>query len=286
VSSNPEFAANELACANVANACLIHKVYPEPLLQQLMSYERISTLLECGEWEHLHLCAQIHFVVEAECPTLRHCTLQPPHNKVVPALVLAESMVNCPRVYSVFHQNICKALLQITGSARNFTREALTTFSSFIDAEVILDREGTPLPIPQQWGGWSQPRKLLTAVYPEEENASLWHAINQFCDKHAHGLLEKDIVENVSVASDWDANLGNASKPVTRKVAFEADGPRHFAVNCRHRLGNTVLKHRLLEARGWNVLAISHFDWEHLVTEQEHVDYLVKRLYHTLHNMN
>jgi hypothetical protein len=40
--SKPEMAANELACANVAIACLIHRLYPEPLLRQLMCCERVT----------------------------------------------------------------------------------------------------------------------------------------------------------------------------------------------------------------------------------------------------
>lgn len=39
-----EMSTNEQACANVANACLIHKLYPEALLTRLMSPERISGL--------------------------------------------------------------------------------------------------------------------------------------------------------------------------------------------------------------------------------------------------
>ena len=44
MSSRPEVAANELSCANVANACLIHKLYPEALLSRLMCPSRISGL--------------------------------------------------------------------------------------------------------------------------------------------------------------------------------------------------------------------------------------------------
>ena len=46
MSSKPEMAANELACANVVNACLIHSIYPEALLSQLMSHDRVAG--KCG----------------------------------------------------------------------------------------------------------------------------------------------------------------------------------------------------------------------------------------------
>ena len=42
MSSQPDMAANELACTNVANACLIHRLYPETLLEKLMCYKRVA----------------------------------------------------------------------------------------------------------------------------------------------------------------------------------------------------------------------------------------------------
>lgn len=42
MSSRPDMAANELACTNVASACLIHRLYPEALLEKLMSFERVA----------------------------------------------------------------------------------------------------------------------------------------------------------------------------------------------------------------------------------------------------
>lgn len=42
MSSQSEMAANELACTNIVNACLIHRIYPEALLRRLMSYERVA----------------------------------------------------------------------------------------------------------------------------------------------------------------------------------------------------------------------------------------------------
>ena len=182
--------------------------------------------------------------------------LKPPHDQMVPALAMADSMVNLSRVYSLFHQNMCKALLQITGSTQYFTREALTTFASFIDTEMLLDSEGKPIPIPSHWGGWQQPRKLLSAAFPEESNHLFWRGVSLF--EGEGGDLDRDAVEDVYVASDWADRLGGASKNVARKVAFEADGPKHYAVNCRHKLGQTAVKHRLLKAEGWDVIAVSN----------------------------
>jgi hypothetical protein len=179
---------------------------------------------------------------------LQGCVLQPPHDEIVPALVVAESMVNCPRVYSVFHQNLCKALTQITGSTQNFTREAMTTFASFIDAEVVLDCQGSPLPIPSRWGGWSQPRMLLGAAYPEEYNPIIWEAIEQFSSSSKTGLSDVEALEEVCVASDWAARLGTTSAPVARRVAFEADGPRHYATKYPEALLRRLMSHERVSA--------------------------------------
>ncbi len=62
----------------------------------------------------------------------------------------------------------------------------------------------------------------------------------------------------VNLASDWEKVLHRSpDKPIARRIAIEADGPRHFAVNCRHPLGHTVLKHRQLKALGWEVISVS-----------------------------
>ena len=42
IISSEKMSSNEQACANVASACLIHKLYPEALLRRLMSSERVS----------------------------------------------------------------------------------------------------------------------------------------------------------------------------------------------------------------------------------------------------
>lgn len=42
MSSQPDMIVNELACASVASSCLIHGIYPEKLLSQLMSNKRVD----------------------------------------------------------------------------------------------------------------------------------------------------------------------------------------------------------------------------------------------------
>ena len=217
-------------------------------------YLPCTALVEEGASKHLHRCIQMHSLLKGERPDLQNCVLQPPTDVIVAAVVLAEAMVNCQPVHSVFHHNVCEALMLVTGSTQHFTREALTTFSSFIDAEVIVDDSGQALPIPSQWQGWSRPCELLATAYPVKDNPELWENINA-------AFLKKDSLyaafrDKVCLASDWAVNLAQPCKSVARKIAIEADGPKHYAVNCKHTLGNTVLKHRLLKAMGWDVIAV------------------------------
>ena len=245
-------------CTGFSIACFVHRFY-RSYSESCPSSSSLSTpdLIRSGCGRGLHLCAQTHTLVKSEVPQLEDCILQPPYDTIVPALVVADSMASCPRVYSVFHQNLCKALATVTGSSLGFTREALTTFGSFIDAEVVLDSQGTPLQIPSEWRGWSQPRSLLSAAYPKEDNPLIWEAIDLFSSGSGTGVLDVQPPEEVCLASDWVYRLGGSPGPDARRVALEADGPRHYAVNCRHKLGNTEIKHRLLRATGWDVIAVS-----------------------------
>ena len=80
-------------------------------------------------------------------------------------------------------------------------------------------------------------------------------------------------------------------------TAIEADGLYHYAVNCHHRLGKTVLKHRQLKALGWDVIPVScvvcdhfllvmfviflqlpYYEWDPLSTIEEQANFLCKRL--------
>lgn len=64
--------------------------------------------------------------------------------------------------------------------------------------------------------------------------------------------------EPLNLASDWADLVGGPAEHIARKVAIEVDGPWHYATNCPHTLGKTLLKHRVLKSQGWTVLSVSH----------------------------
>ncbi|KAJ4723947.1 hypothetical protein OWV82_007262 [Melia azedarach] len=61
---------------------------------------------------------------------------------------------------------------------------------------------------------------------------------------------------------------------VDKKVAFEIDGPTHFSRNTGVPLGHTMLKRRYIAAAGWNVVSLSHQEWEELQGSFEQLEYL------------
>ncbi|CAN0920830.1 RAP domain-containing protein, chloroplastic [Linum grandiflorum] len=59
-----------------------------------------------------------------------------------------------------------------------------------------------------------------------------------------------------------------------KKLALEVDGPTHFSRNTGAPLGHTMLKRRYIGAAGWNLVSLSHQEWEELQGSFEQVEYL------------
>uniref|UniRef100_A0A0D9VVE8 RAP domain-containing protein n=1 Tax=Leersia perrieri TaxID=77586 RepID=A0A0D9VVE8_9ORYZ len=65
---------------------------------------------------------------------------------------------------------------------------------------------------------------------------------------------------------------------VDEKLAFEIDGPSHFSRNLGTPLGHTSFKRRYISAAGWNLVSLSHQEWEKLEGEFEQLEYLRRLL--------
>ena len=65
-----------------------------------------------------------------------------------------------------------------------------------------------------------------------------------------------------------------------KQIAIEVDGPSHYAVGSRTKLGATVMKHRHMEQLGFNMKSVPYWEWDALGTDEEKVQYLTRVLSH------
>ena len=213
----------------------------------------------------MNFLLRLQGLLRAECPDLR---LTLPHETAVFAAALVQS--RWFHTHTKFHQSIVKALLQIVGSSSRFTIEALTRTLYFIDIELILDSRDSPISIPAQWRSWENMHSLATSSIIEKSNPELHAVLKDLCRAHsstAHATASQhcsdslhgpeSLPQPLSLASDWAELAGQPEESIARRVAIEADGPWHYAVNCSHRMGKTLLKHRTLRALGWDVISVS-----------------------------
>lgn len=154
--------------------------------------------------------------------------------------------------------SIVNALVQVTGNTSYFTLEALTTTLYSIDIEVILDSSNNPIPIPEQWLSWQNLRCLLNSSILKSNNPQLHSLLHAKTVDIRSNRLKSSESQPLNLASDWAALVGGPTEHIARKVALEVDGPWHYATNCPHTLGKTLLKHRVLKSQGWTVFSVSN----------------------------
>ena len=174
--------------------------------------------------------------------------------------------------FTPFNRRVGEALRVVLGGSDFYTTEALSISGYNIDFEVLFDADHRPIPIPHQWKFHSvdkvlhsvglghvkrrtqSPAGLLeTAVEMERENDALISANDTAGDGDPEPKKK-----SINLASDWGQKFIVPSTPVSKKIALEADGPWHFASNCNHVLGSTVLKRRQLKALGWEVISVGN----------------------------
>ena len=202
-------------------------------------------VIETGDQNSLNFLLRLQVILAAEQP---HLGLSLPHQSAVFARALLLSRWSHPR--SKLLTSITNALSEITGSDSHFTLEALTTSLHFIDIEIMLDDRGNPIPVPNHWRSWADLQSLIDSPLLCPRLQDLLR--NQVSRRE---VTEPD--QSFSLASDWAKLVGGSVEGVARRVAVEVDGPWHYAANCTHTLGKTLLKHRILRCLGWTVVSVS-----------------------------
>lgn len=213
-------------------------------------------LIKKGDQNSLNFLLRLQVLLRAERPDL---DLSLPHEMVVFASTLVQS--RWLHTHTKLLHSIVNALLQITGDSSYFTLEALTTTLYSIDIEVILDSANNLIPIPEQWQSWESLHCLLNSSLLKNNNPKLHSLLKDLREGAAevgsdkHYCLESPN-QSLNLASDWLQLVGGPADCIARRVAIEVDGPWHYAANCPHILGNTLLKHRILKSVGWSVVSV------------------------------
>ena len=180
------------------------------------------------------------------------------------------------RARSTFGLKVHTAINTTLGGNQYSQFDALSLGGYVLDFEVLLDRDNRPVPIPERWrlrssqslaasiGGptlrWRGARSQLSPdligdMRRTEEGKSdqerVFGASHFPTPEHGHN------VGTTSLASDWGSKFAKIPAQVARKLAIEVNGNSHYALNCDHPLGPTVLKTRHLQYLGWEVLNVS-----------------------------
>ena len=188
---------------------------------------------------------QLDLACKVEHPHLQLPQLSPEQLMVMFQVPIVNyQMINQRSRYDV---NVHFAASHLLGYGDLIRRRALSLSGYELDTEVLLDADNKPLAVPKSCYNIQVDRaNEIIASRFQLKGASFQQAMEE-CDRG--GWLV--------VASDWGVEPEEVRARVARRVVFEADGPTHYAVNCHHPLGHTVLKHRQLRALGWDVISVS-----------------------------
>lgn len=72
------------------------------------------------------------------------------------------------------------------------------------------------------------------------------------------------VLENMQIRHEVEAEHDIDILLPDYGVALEVDGPAHFLRNTGHPMGHTIMKRRLLQLLGYNVISVPHFEWDRI----------------------
>lgn len=167
---------------------------------------------------------------------------------------------------SPFNQYVASALKVALGGPHYFNTEVLSIAGYNLDFEILFDADHRPILIPSEWKHRRRDLLLCSVgigrINRKRSPAKLLEEIERGSGASISMPNDVDPVPKgklISLASDWGQKLALPNTPISRKIALEADGPWHFAANCNHILGYTLLKRRQLKALGWEVISVGIF---------------------------
>ena len=175
---------------------------------------------------------------------------------------------------SVFGSNLHRAIRTALEGAKCIQNDALSLSGYCFDFEILLGKDGVPIQIPWEWkyrsikllgaslGVKREERKgKLKIAIPESLVESMKRAEESCNDIRSNGdsvpLHTLEYKSSVNIASDWGCRFASLPRPSARKILIEGDGIHHYAQNCDHSLGHTVLKRRHIQCLGWELVTVS-----------------------------
>lgn len=183
--------------------------------------------------------------------------------------------------FSIFGANFFRALKLAMGAGL-FRSEPLSLSGYMMDFEVLIGHDGKPIQTPRNQKyilmqkalksvGALRETESITSFSLEKQTMPLLlddlklsetESSTMSCDGRSPLDGVNHLVRNktVNLASDWGQYFikPHAMPKIARKVAFELNGPVHYAVNVPgHIRGKDVVKKRQLEALGWEVIRVS-----------------------------
>ena len=174
---------------------------------------------------------------------------------------------------ATFVENVLRALTCVVGGAQYINHEVISLCGYTMDFELLLNDEDQPIPIPNEWKlrhkgtvlksiGQHLERYSIKKTNPQSLIESMRSSESR--DNHMDNdvgyslhLSSEGPEQLINLASDWGRKVATPRENVLRRIAIEVDGYPHFARNCDHVMGPTVLKHRQLKALGWEVVQVS-----------------------------
>ena len=180
---------------------------------------------------------------------------------------------------SIFGSNIHRALRSCLGDVKCFQTDPLSLSGYCFDFEILLDHKGSPINIPILWKyksqiilrssvGVKEDVKVIRnhvkypAVVMDDIIGSLKESeekvdTGQHCDAELSNSSSYFVKKCLNVASDWGRRFYPFPKQVARKIVIEGNGTTHYARNCDHTMGYTVLRERHIRALGWELISVS-----------------------------
>ena len=293
--SDPQLLTNNLAHANIVWSCIVADVYPKQLVKYSLSAEALQQVSDRQHSKsHMHMSKtsmqilQLHVAITWEHPELGLGDLLPWETTRDLLTQSYEAVMN-HRQTSVFQRNVWRALEALGGGKQYYLPEALTRSGYIMDAELLLTMDNRPVLVPRHWYfrtiGYirdvllGQHKSGGKGAQLEPQSAPISEEREENAKNLSEILSSMEVTQRrkyINLASDWHDPAHCAH--VARRVAVEADGPEHFAANCNHPLGRTVLKHRQLKAMGWDVISIPYYEWAGLKTGDCHTQYLKEKI--------